>query len=77
MTGDDRQLPARMTATLFAEFDGRVTNELIADIVRTVLDERRQSAPDRAAEATILEARRRLECFIRAGSPGSRTRAGG
>lgn len=69
MTGDSRQLSARMTATLSAELDGRVTNELIADIVRTVLDEGRKNAPDRATEATMLEARRRLECFIRAGSP--------
>ena len=69
MTSDNRQLSARMTATLSAELEGRVTNEFIADIVRTVLDEGRQNPPDRAAESTMLEARRRLECFIRAGSP--------
>jgi hypothetical protein len=68
MTNDSRQLSAGMTATLSAELEGRVARDLVADIVRAVLDEGRQGAQDRAAESTMREARQRLERFIRARS---------
>jgi hypothetical protein len=55
-----------MTATLSVELDGRVPPGLIAEIVRAVLDESRQTAQDRAVEIIMLEARQRLERFIRA-----------
>jgi hypothetical protein len=67
-TSDSKQLSAGMTATLSAEFDGRVPRELIDEIVRAVLDESRQAARDWAAEFMMLEARQRLERFIRARS---------
>ena len=62
------QLSAVMTATLSADLEGRVPVELVADIVRAVLDESRQAAQDRGVEPTMFEARRRLERFIRARS---------
>jgi hypothetical protein len=68
MTNDSRQLSAGMTATLSAELEGRVARDLVADIVRAVLDEGRQGAQDRAVESTMREARQRLERFIRARS---------
>ena len=68
MTRDSRKLWAGMSATLSAELDGRVARDLVADIVRAVLDEGRQDVQDRAAESVMLEARRRLERFIRARS---------
>jgi hypothetical protein len=68
MTRHSRGPWAGMTATLSAELEGRVAHDLVADIVRAVLDEGRQGAPDRAAESPLLEARRRLERFIRARS---------
>jgi len=55
-----------MTATLSAELKGRVPTGLIAEIVRSVQDESRQAAQDRVAEITMVEARKRLERFIRA-----------
>jgi hypothetical protein len=58
-----------MTATLSAELGGEVPDELVAEIVQTVLDESRQAAQNRAVEFTMLEARKRLERFIRARSP--------
>jgi hypothetical protein len=67
-TRDSRKLWAGMTATLSAELDGRVARDLVADIVRAVLDEGRQDVQDRAAESAMLEARRRVERFIRARS---------
>jgi hypothetical protein len=67
-TGDSRKLRAGMTATLSAELDGRVARDLVADIVRAVLDEGRQDVQDRAPESAMLEARRRVERFIRARS---------
>jgi hypothetical protein len=39
MTGDSWKLLAAMTATLSAELEGRVAHDLVADIVRTVLDD--------------------------------------
>jgi hypothetical protein len=63
---DRKQLYAAMTATLSVELEGRVPPGLIAEIVRAVLDESRQTAQDRAVEIMMLEARQRLERFIRA-----------
>lgn len=68
MVSDRGQLSAGMTATLSAELHGRVADDLVADIVRTVLDEGRQDDQDQAAESTMLEVRQRLERFIRARS---------
>jgi hypothetical protein len=68
MTRDSRKLGAVMTASLSAELEGRVAHDLLADIVRTVLDDGRQDVQDRATEFVMLEARRRLERFIRARS---------
>lgn len=68
LTGDSQQLSAVMTATLSTELAGRIAPDLVADIVRAVLDEGRHGAPVRAVESTMIEARRRLERFIRARS---------
>lgn len=57
-----------ITATLSAELESRVPADLVADIVRTVLDESRQAAHDWGFQPTMIEARRRLERLIRAGS---------
>jgi hypothetical protein len=65
---DNKQLSAGMTATLFAELEERAAVDLVADIVRGVLDESRQSVQDPAAEFTMIAARQRLERLIRAGS---------
>lgn len=59
-----------MTATLSAEMAGRVPADLVADIVRALLDESWQTAQDRRVEPTMPEARRRLERFIRARASG-------
>lgn len=61
-----KQLSAAMAATLSVELEGRVPEELVAEIVRAVLDENRLAARDRSAEFPMLEARLRLERFIRA-----------
>lgn len=66
---DSTQVSAGMAATLSAELDGRVPIELVAEIVRAVLDESRQSGRDEAAESAMTEARKRLERFIRARLP--------
>jgi hypothetical protein len=66
LRSDAKQVSAEMTATLTAELDGRVPPGLVAEIVRSVFDESRQYAPDRGVEMTMLEARQRLERFIRA-----------
>jgi hypothetical protein len=66
LRNDGKQLRAEMTATLSAELEGRVPPGLIAEIVQTVLDESRQATRTRAVEFTMLEARLRLERFIRA-----------
>lgn len=62
------QLSAGMTATLVAELEGRVPKELVAEIVRTVLDDNRQAAQEREVEVTMIEARQRLARFVRARS---------
>ena len=72
MASDSRQLSAGMTATLSAELEGRVARDFVADIVQAVLDESRQAAQDRAVESMMLEARLRLERFIRARSSRQR-----
>jgi hypothetical protein len=67
VTSDSRQSSAGMTATLLAEPEGGAAgHDLVADIVRGVLDESRHDSQDRTVESTMLEARRRLERFIRA-----------
>jgi len=68
VTSDRKQLSAGMTATLTAELAGRVPPGLIAEIVRSVLDEGQQTAQAGADEITMFEARLRLERFIRARS---------
>ena len=65
-TIDSKQLSAEMSATLSAELEGRVPPGLVAEVVRSVLDESRQPAQPQAIEFTMLEARQRLERFIRA-----------
>ena len=65
---DNKQLSAGMTATLFAELEERAAVDLVADIVRGVLDEGRRSVQDRAAESAMIAARQRLDRLIRAGS---------
>jgi hypothetical protein len=67
-TSQRLQLSADVIATLCAELEGRVAHDLVADIVRAVLDEEGQDGQDRTGESTMLEARRRLERFIRARS---------
>jgi hypothetical protein len=59
-------MQAGMSATLSVELEGRVPPGLVAEIVRAILDESRQAALDRAVELTMIEARKRLERFIRA-----------
>ena len=68
MTDDSRQSSTVMARTLSAELEGRIPADFVADIVRGVLDESRQTAPNRASEHTMLVARQRLERFIRARS---------
>jgi hypothetical protein len=65
---DSKHLSIVMTATLSAELDGRIPADLVADIVRTVLDESRQAAHDWGVQSAMIEARQRLERLIRAGS---------
>jgi len=67
-SSDTKGLSAGMTATLFAQLEEAAAIDLVADIVRGVLDESRQGARDRAPESAMLAARRRLERLIRAGS---------
>jgi hypothetical protein len=65
-TSDSKQVSAEMSAALSAELEGRVPPGLVAEIVRAVLDESRQSAQQHAVELTMIEARKRLDRFIRA-----------
>lgn len=62
---DSNQWSTVMTATLAAELEGRVPGDLVADLVRAVLDESRGSAHDRGVGPTMHEARRRMERFAR------------
>jgi hypothetical protein len=68
MMKDSKQLSTAMTATLSAELEGRVPAELVADLVRAVLDESHRSAHARGVEPTMFEARQLLERFVRARS---------
>jgi hypothetical protein len=67
---DSRKLGAGMTATLSAELEGRVAHDLVADIVRAVLDEGQEAFQDgeSESESAMIEARGRVERFIRARS---------
>jgi hypothetical protein len=67
-TNQRRQLSADPIATLYTELEGRVAHDLVADIVRAVLDEEGHDAQGPTGESTMLESRRRLERFIRARS---------
>jgi hypothetical protein len=69
VTSDSKTLSAGMAATLSAELDGRVSPDLVADVVRAVLDESRQAAGQEATEFAMTEARKRLSRFIRARLP--------
>jgi hypothetical protein len=55
-----------MAAILSVGLEDRVARDLVADIVKGVLDENRAAVPDRAPESAMREARRRLERFCRA-----------
>lgn len=68
VAGERQQLSAGMTTTLSAELEGRVARDLVADIVRAVVDESRHTAQERTVESLLAEARQRLERFIRARS---------
>jgi hypothetical protein len=70
VTSDSKQLSAGMAATLSAELGGRVSPDLVADVVRAVLDESRPAGGQEAAESAMTEARKRLRRFIRARLPG-------
>lgn len=61
-----KQVSAEVTATLCAELEGRVPPGLVAEVVNAILDEGRQGTQACVAELTLLEARARLERFIRA-----------
>jgi hypothetical protein len=63
---DRMQLSAGMSATLSAQLNGRVARDLVADVVRAVLDERGQTAQHWEVEPMMIEARQRVERFIRA-----------
>lgn len=62
-----------MTAALSAELDDSVPIELIAEIVRSVLDDGRRATLNAAEGAAMIEARLRIERFIRARTPSART----
>lgn len=64
--GDSKQLSESMAATLCVELEDRVARDLVADVVKGVLDESRKAVPDRAVESAMRDARQRLERFIRA-----------
>jgi hypothetical protein len=57
-----------MAAALSTELQGKVPDEIVAEIVRAVLDETRKATKDQVIELTMAEARKRLERFIRARS---------
>lgn len=63
------RLSVGMTATLCAQLDGRVAAELVADIVRAVLDESRHTSQHCEVEPMMIVARQRAERFIRARVP--------
>lgn len=63
---DKMQLSAVLSATLSAQLKGRVARDLVADIVRAVLDESGQTAQHVEVEYVMIQARQRVERFIRA-----------
>jgi len=65
---DSKQLSTAMTVALSAELEGRLPPDLVADLVRAVVDEGRRSAHDRGVEPTMLDARKLLKRFVRARS---------
>lgn len=65
---DGAQRSAAMTAALSAELEGRVPADLVAEIVRAVIDESHKAGRDRGVKPTMFEARQRLERFVRARS---------
>lgn len=66
--GDTNQSWTLISESLSAELEGKVPADLVADLVRAVLDESRQAAHERGVEPTMAEARARLERFVRARS---------
>ena len=62
-----------MAATLSAELNDTVPIELVAEIVRSVLDDARLAALNAAEGAAMVEARLRIERFIRARTPSAGT----
>jgi len=60
-----------MAAALSAELGNAVPIELIAEIVRSVLDDGRLAALNGAENAAMIEARLRIERFIRARTPSA------
>jgi Protein of unknown function (DUF2587) len=65
-TGDGEQLSESMAAILSVELEDAVDRDLVADIVKGVLDESRTAVPDRAVESAMRDARERLERCLRA-----------
>jgi hypothetical protein len=63
---DKLQLSAEMSATLSAQLKGLVARDLVADIVRAVMDESGQTPQHFEIEPILIEARQRVERFIRA-----------
>ena len=69
VSSDSKNLSAGMAATLSAELDGTISPELVADVVRAVLDESREAAGPQTTASAMAEARKRLRRFIRARLP--------
>lgn len=65
-TSDSKQLSESMAAILSDELEDSVGRDLVADIVKGVLDESRTAVPERAVESAMRDARKRLERFVRA-----------
>jgi hypothetical protein len=63
-----RGLSARLVANLLADRENATSGDLIADVVRGVLDEHRQDVLYAAPASLLLEARHRLTRLERARS---------
>jgi len=63
-----RRLSTHITAALSVELAKSIPGELIADVVQGVVDEHRQDRCPPAPSSLRLEARQRLERFVRARS---------
>ncbi|MGZ4609870.1 MAG: hypothetical protein ACXV2H_06400 [Actinomycetes bacterium] len=59
-------MSAHMAARLSTELGSAIPGELVADVVRGVLDEHRHDAHQQATVSLMREARHRLERFQRA-----------